>query len=65
MLQAKLHGVFRNQHSGHTLGMDFTRFTRRFSGSNLQPLKLHWTQLIEMAVTPLSIVKHFDVFKYL
>ena len=45
--------------------VDFTRFTRRFSGSNLQPLKLHWTQLIEMAVTPLSIVKHFDVFKYL
>ena len=45
--------------------VDFTRFARQVSTSKLQQLEGHRAELIQVAMTPLAIVEHFDVLKNL
>jgi glyoxylase-like metal-dependent hydrolase (beta-lactamase superfamily II) len=61
---AKCADILVNDNDKLMVGMVITRFARRLVTSNLQSFKCHRAHLVKIAMTTFTIVKHFNVLKY-
>jgi recombinational DNA repair ATPase RecF len=56
--------VFVGPNNSGKTSVVITRFARRLVTFNLQSFKCHRAHLVKIAMTTFTIVKHFNVFKY-